>query len=115
MIRSVDDIIKGILEGNKSVLARAITWVESRKAEHRILADQILEGIINHRVDSVRIGITGVPGVGKSTFIEQIGLALIDQGHKVAVLAIDPSSSTTIPTRKPHRHVRRSSSGRMMR
>lgn len=95
MIQSVDDIVKGVLEGNKSILARAITWVESRKAEHKMLADRILEGILSHRADSVRIGITGVPGVGKSTFIEQIGLALIDQGHKVAVLAIDPSSSRT--------------------
>jgi len=90
---SVDDFVAGILAGKISILSRAITLVESTKAEHQILAEQIINACMPHSGNALRIGITGVPGVGKSTFIESFGLHLIHQENKkVAVLAIDPSS-----------------------
>jgi len=85
--------IDGVLAGDISVLSRAITIVESTLPEHSILAAQIIEGIIKHSGKSFRLGITGVPGVGKSTFIESFGKELLSKKHKIAVLAIDPSSS----------------------
>lgn len=83
---------EGILSGNISVVSRAITLVESTKGEHAELAQQIIDAIIPHSGRSFRLGITGVPGVGKSTFIENYGLHVAAQGHKLAVLAVDPSS-----------------------
>jgi len=77
---------------NRLSLAKAITLVESKRADHREEAQRLLEKILPHTGQSIRIGITGVPGVGKSTFIEAFGLHLIKQGKKVAVLAVDPSS-----------------------
>lgn len=77
---------------NRLSLAKAITLVESKRADHREEAQQLLEKILPYTGNSLRIGITGVPGVGKSTFIEAFGLHLIKQGKKVAVLAVDPSS-----------------------
>lgn len=74
-------------------MAKAITLLESTRADHRRRADELLTGLLPHSGQSFRIGISGVPGVGKSTFIETLGLALIAEGHRVAVLAIDPSSS----------------------
>ena len=85
--------VDGILQGNIAVLSRAITLVESTNAIHQQLAQQILEGVISKSCNSFRLGITGVPGVGKSTFIESFGKELIANNHKLAVLAIDPSSS----------------------
>jgi LAO/AO transport system kinase len=85
--------IKGILEGDLAVLSRAITLVESRNAGHQQLAQQIIDGIIDSSGNSFRLGITGVPGVGKSTFIESFGKEVVARGHKLAVLAIDPSST----------------------
>ena len=85
--------VDGIKNKDIKVLAQAITLVESSNIEHRDLAQSILESCIPLSGNSVRIGITGVPGVGKSTFIESIGKYLTSKGHKVAVLAIDPSSS----------------------
>lgn len=83
-----------ILAGSKVALAKGITLVESNKAEHRILADELINSLLPYSGNSLRIGITGVPGVGKSTFIEALGLDLITKHQKkVAVLAIDPSSS----------------------
>ena len=83
-----------ILNGNKVALAKGITLVESNKSEHRVLADDLINSLLPFSGNSLRIGITGVPGVGKSTFIEAIGLDLIKKHNKkVAVLAIDPSSS----------------------
>jgi LAO/AO transport system kinase len=76
-------------------LARAITLIESRKPEHRALAAQLLTALMPYTGNADRIGLTGVPGVGKSTFIDQFGTNLTAEGHKVAVLAIDPSSSRT--------------------
>ena len=78
--------------GNRRALAKAITLVESKLDTHREQAQEILEQVLPHSGNSIRIGITGVPGVGKSTFIEAFGLHLIEQGKRVAVLAIDPSS-----------------------
>lgn len=82
-----------ILAGNRRSLAKAITLVESSHPDHREQADALLETLLPHSGRSLRIGITGVPGVGKSTFIESLGLLLIGQGHRIAVLAVDPSSS----------------------
>ena len=87
-----DFYIKGVLEGKRRIIAKAITLVESSLPDHRALASKVIDGIISHSGNSVRLGITGVPGVGKSTFIENLGLDLADQGHRVAVLAVDPSS-----------------------
>ncbi len=90
---SAQQYIDGILEGNRTLLSRAITLVESTKNEHREIAQQIIEGCLPHSGNSIRIGITGVPGVGKSTFIEAFGMyAIKEQQKKVAVLAVDPSS-----------------------
>jgi LAO/AO transport system kinase len=81
-----------LLSGNRRALAKAITLVESKLDTHREQAQDILEAVLPHSGSSMRIGITGVPGVGKSTFIEAFGLYLIEQGKRVAVLAVDPSS-----------------------
>jgi len=85
--------INGILNNDVKILAQAITLIESSNNKHRAMAQDILEACIPKSGKSVRVGITGVPGVGKSTFIESIGKHLTSQGYKVAVLAIDPSSS----------------------
>ncbi|MEP5764493.1 MAG: methylmalonyl Co-A mutase-associated GTPase MeaB [Halieaceae bacterium] len=84
--------LAALREGNRRALAKAITLVESRLESHREQAQKILEQSLPYTGNSIRIGITGIPGVGKSTFIEAFGLHLIEQGHKVAVLAVDPSS-----------------------
>src|ERR1700739_1619229 len=90
---SIDEYVEGVLKKDISVLARAITLVESSKAEHQEISKQIIEKILPHTGKSVRLGITGVPGVGKSTFIEIFGQILVQKNHKVAVLAVDPSST----------------------
>ena len=87
------DYARGIREGNSAVLARAITLIESTSPNHAILAGELMHLLLPHRDHSVRIGITGVPGVGKSTFIEAFGLHLCNHGHRVAVLAVDPTSA----------------------
>ncbi len=84
--------LENILKGDRRSLAKAITLVESTLTEDRNEAQSLLEKLLPHSGKSIRIGITGVPGVGKSTFIENFGLYLLSKGHKVAVLAIDPSS-----------------------
>ena len=76
----------------RRALAKAITLLESTRADHRVQADQLLNTLLPHTGRSLRIGLSGVPGVGKSTFIEALGLFLVEQGHRVAVLAVDPSS-----------------------
>ncbi|OJX32837.1 MAG: ATPase/protein kinase [Chryseobacterium sp. 36-9] len=90
---SLQDYINGIKSSDKRILGKAITLIESKKPEHREIADQLLKEILPFTGKSVRVGITGVPGAGKSTFIESFGKYAIKQGKKVAVLAIDPSSS----------------------
>ena len=89
---SAEEYVQGLANGDISILGRAITLVESTKAEHQALAQKILEQIMSMTGKSIRIGITGVPGVGKSTFIEGFGKHITAMGKKVAVLAIDPSS-----------------------
>lgn len=89
---TVDDYVSGIRAGNISVLSQAITLVESSKPEHYATAQEIIEKCLPHSGNSVRVGITGVPGAGKSTFIEAIGGMVTTLSHKLAVLAIDPSS-----------------------
>jgi LAO/AO transport system kinase len=90
---TVDEYVDGVLSGNRTILSQAITLIESSLHAHKLLAQQIIERCLPHAGKSFRIGITGVPGVGKSTFIEAFGTYLTGQGHKLAVLAIDPSSS----------------------
>ena len=92
---SSNDLIKGILKGNISSLSRAITLIESKNPKHLKKANEVIKACLPHADNSVRIGITGVPGVGKSTFIEAFGKHLIAHGKKVAILAVDPSSSIT--------------------
>ncbi len=89
---SIDKYVEGILQGDKTILGKAITLVESSLSKHQVVAQQIIEKCLPHSGNSVRVGITGVPGVGKSTFIEALGTLLTKQGKKVAVSAIDPSS-----------------------
>jgi LAO/AO transport system kinase len=88
-----DQVLKGEAVVQRRAIAKAITLLESTRADHRARADEMLTALLPHTGKSFRLGISGVPGVGKSTFIEALGLYLIDQGHRVAVLTIDPSSS----------------------
>ena len=89
---TIDDYVNGIISGNRVILSKAITLIESTLQSHHELAQQIIEKCIPYSGKSVRIGITGVPGVGKSTFIEAFGKYITSLNKKVAVLAIDPSS-----------------------
>lgn len=92
---SIDDYIKGVLDNNRTILAKTITLIESNSEKHFDLAHKVLQKLLPHAGNSIRVGITGVPGAGKSTFIEILGMYLIGKGHKVAVLTIDPSSTVT--------------------
>ncbi|MDG2053011.1 MAG: methylmalonyl Co-A mutase-associated GTPase MeaB [Flavobacteriaceae bacterium] len=92
-VPATKELIKGILKKDKTALSRSITLVESTVQKHQDQAREIIETCLTHANNSIRIGITGVPGVGKSTFIEQFGTLLAQKNHKVAVLAVDPSSS----------------------
>lgn len=89
---TAQEYIKGVLDGNRMILSRAITIIESHLESDKVLAKQIIQGILPAAGNSFRIGVTGVPGVGKSTFIEAFGKYLIAKGHRVAILSIDPSS-----------------------
>ncbi|MEU0970677.1 methylmalonyl Co-A mutase-associated GTPase MeaB [Streptomyces sp. NPDC005917] len=91
----VDAYAKGVLDGKRAVIARAITLVESTRPQHRALAQELLTELLPHSGRARRIGISGVPGVGKSTFIDAFGTLLTGLGHRVAVLAVDPSSTRT--------------------
>lgn len=91
----IDAVAASILAGERSGLARAITLVESTRSDHRDLAQRLLLTLLPKAGGSHRVGITGVPGVGKSTFIDALGMYLIERGHRVAVLAVDPSSTRT--------------------
>ncbi len=91
-VLSLDEFVSGIRAGNRTILSKAITLIESSLNEHHKLAQEIIEKCLPFAGNSIRIGITGVPGVGKSTFIEALGKHITNIGHKLAVLAIDPSS-----------------------
>ena len=89
----IAEFSKKILNRDRRALARAITLVESQRADHREQAEDLLGGLAKHQRQALRIGLSGTPGVGKSTFIESFGLMLTAQGLRVAVLAVDPSSA----------------------
>ncbi len=99
-MNAADEALRAALLGaepdaRRRALAKAITLLESTRADHRLRADALLNALLPHTGRAMRLGISGVPGVGKSTFIEALGLALIAKGHQVAVLAVDPSSSVS--------------------
>jgi LAO/AO transport system kinase len=94
-VTDVQALAEGVLAGERSAISRAITLVESSRADHRTAARELLEKLAPHAGGAVRVGISGVPGVGKSTFIEALGTYLVDEGHRVGVLAVDPSSVRT--------------------
>ncbi|MGW2850185.1 methylmalonyl Co-A mutase-associated GTPase MeaB [Streptomyces sp. NPDC001274] len=91
----IDSYAKGVLDGKRAYIARAITLVESLRPDHRELAQRLLRELLPYSGNARRVGISGVPGVGKSTFIDALGTMLTGLGHRVAVLAVDPSSSRT--------------------
>jgi len=112
-----------IRKGDRRALAQAITLIESTRSDHRVEASVLLESLIPYAGRSIRLGISGVPGVGKSTFIEALGNYVIDQGHRVAVLTVDPSSAISggsilgdktrmeLLSRRPEAYIRPSPSG----
>jgi len=120
---STDDFVNGILAGDRAILARAITLVESNARAHEEQAQEILNRILPRTGHAKRIGITGVPGVGKSTFLENFGCMLVERGHRPAILAIDPTSTRSggsilgdktrmeILARHPHAFIRPSPTG----
>lgn len=120
---SVEALYEGVISGNRTLLAKAITLIESNSSQHFEAGQELIRRLLPGTQDSIRIGITGVPGAGKSTFIESFGLWLLQQGHRVAVLAIDPSSSLSKGSilgdktrmeelsRHPHSFIRPSPSG----
>ena len=88
-------LAEGVRGGQRAALARAITLIESRRADHQAAARQLVQALLPFTGKAIRIGITGSPGVGKSTTIDALGMELIGRGHRVAVLAVDPSSART--------------------
>ncbi|MBD3781819.1 MAG: methylmalonyl Co-A mutase-associated GTPase MeaB [Micrococcales bacterium] len=91
----VEDLVAGVRAGSRQHVARAITLLESRRPEHREQARRLLAALADRTGHAVRVGVSGVPGAGKSTFIDALGLRLLEQGHRVAVVAVDPSSRRT--------------------
>jgi LAO/AO transport system kinase len=91
----VTTLSRGVRAGDRTVLARAITLVESKRADHQAAARRLVQDLLPATGQAIRVGITGVPGVGKSTTIDALGIFLTGQGHRVAVLAVDPSSNRT--------------------
>ncbi len=92
---TADDYVKGILDGNIAILSQAVTLIESSVESHYALAQEVIEKCLPYSGNSIRIGITGVPGAGKSTFIDALGMDIVGSGKRLAVLAIDPSSEKT--------------------
>ncbi len=90
-----EEYVKGVLEGDRTILGKAITLIESNAPAHQDQAQEVLRELMPHTGGSIRVGITGTPGAGKSTFIETLGNYLTDRDHKVAVMAVDPTSSLT--------------------
>ncbi len=93
--RDIEKLAAGLRAGDRASLARAITLVESRRADHQASARDLVQELLPATGNAIRVGITGSPGVGKSTTIDALGMFLIEQGHKIAVLAVDPSSART--------------------
>lgn len=91
-IKPASYYIGGVLNGDRRILSKAITLVESSLPAHREQAQELIEAVLSRSGNAIRLGISGIPGVGKSTFIENFGMRLIDRGHRLAVLAVDPSS-----------------------
>ena len=89
------DLASGVRSGDRATLARAITLIESKRADHRKAAQRLVQELLPQTGNAVRVGITGAPGVGKSLTIDTLGTHLTGKGHKVAVLAVDPSSTRT--------------------
>ncbi len=120
---TVGDYVQGVLSRNRIITAQTITLVESNHPRHMETAQEVLKQLLPYTGNSIRLGITGVPGAGKSTLIEALGTMLCDQGHRVAVLAVDPSSTITrgsilgdktrmdILSRNPNAFIRPSASG----
>jgi LAO/AO transport system kinase len=94
-LQKIQHIADGVRTGDIRALAKAITLIESRNPDHSRAATTLLDELLPNSGQSIRVGISGVPGVGKSTLIEALGLMLIDQGHRIAILAVDPSSQLT--------------------
>ena len=92
-VPTLEEYADGVRAGDRAMLGRAITLIESAKDEHAQLAQELLQRLLPHTGNAHRIGITGVPGVGKSTMIDQLGMNLVEQGHRIAVLAVDPTST----------------------
>jgi LAO/AO transport system kinase len=90
---SVEELTGAVVSGDRRALAKAITLVESTRRDHEEHAERLLQSLLSHAGRAVRVGVSGAPGVGKSTFIEALGLYLVGEGNKVAVLAVDPSST----------------------
>ena len=93
MTSATASLVDGVLAGDRRALARAITLIESTRPDHVAQAGALLQSLAPHAGNSIRLGVSGVPGVGKSTFIEALGNHVIDAGHRVAVLTVDPSSA----------------------
>ncbi len=122
-LQTVEDYLTGLRRGDRVVLSRAITLIESRQHKHRRLAHDLIEACLPYTSRSIRIGITGSPGVGKSTFIESLGLHVLEKDHRIAILTIDPSSTqskgsilgdkTRMPrlSNHPNAYIRPSASG----
>src|ERR1700732_2055948 len=91
----LDKLAENLREGHRAALARAITLIESRRGDHQAAARDLVQTLLPDTGKAFRVGITGSPGVGKSTTIDALGMYLIERGHKVAVLAVEPSSDPT--------------------
>jgi len=92
---NISELAKELRAGHRAALARAITLIESRRIDHQASARDLVQALLAETGKAIRVGITGSPGVGKSTTIDALGMFLIERGHKVAVLAVDPSSART--------------------
>src|SRR4030081_2994050 len=91
----IDKLTKDLRSGHRAALGRAITLIETRRADHQAVARDLVQALLPDTGKAIRVGITGSPGVGKSTPLDALGMFLIERGHKVAVLAVDPSSART--------------------
>ncbi|MEK6249612.1 MAG: ATP/GTP-binding protein [Planctomycetales bacterium] len=119
-------LARAVLEGDRRALAQAITLIESTRPDHRSIASDLLASVMPHSGKSIRLGISGVPGVGKSTFVEALGNHVIDAGHRVAVLTVDPSSAISggsilgdktrmeLLSRRPEAYIRPSPAGKTL-